>query len=164
MKSRAPTIATLLAGLACLLLPGCCTMAGCRDRLEIRIAQNESEPIARAVYQIKLSLPDGQAQWLECDTTEASPTCGDADAGPSFGNDQYVEIENGHLLVTLEGRGDEWASPAEITVRVESAGQLLGQQTFTPVYETIQPNGPRCDPTCYIGEVEMLIAYPPEEQ
>jgi hypothetical protein len=72
----------------------------------------------------------------------------------------------GDLLLRLrsDGQGIERASsrrdysedtPSEFTVRLERDGQQVAQQTFSPTFESVQPNGPDCPPVCEQAEAEF---------
>jgi hypothetical protein len=41
------------------------------------------------------------------------------------------------------------SAPATVDVVVSRAGGQLAAGTFTPSYQTSQPNGPDCSPTCH---------------
>ena len=55
-------------------------------------------------------------------------------------------------VCTPTGRFEEIVSvngtPAEVVVALREAGTVTDERTFVPVYETTQPNGPDCSPTC----------------
>jgi len=52
-------------------------------------------------------------------------------------------LTNGQVVVLYDdGRGD--GGPAEIKVRLDHEGALLAAQTYHPVYQASEPNGPGC--------------------
>jgi hypothetical protein len=72
----------------------------------------------------------------------------------------------GNLLLRLrsDGQAIERASsrrdysentPSEFTVRLERDGQQVAQQTFSPTFESVQPNGSGCPPVCHQAEVQL---------
>ena len=48
-------------------------------------------------------------------------------------------------------------TPSEFTVRLERDGQQVAQQTFSPEFDRLQPNGPGCSPVCHQAEVEFAF-------
>jgi hypothetical protein len=72
----------------------------------------------------------------------------------------------GELLLRLrsDGQAIELASsrrdfsentPSEFTVRLERDGQQVAQQTFSPEFDRLQPNGPGCSPVCHQAKAEF---------
>ena len=49
--------------------------------------------------------------------------------------------------------------PTQVTIEVTWAEGSTAQ-TLTPVYETVQPNGPDCPPVCLIAVVTITIPAP----
>ena len=47
-------------------------------------------------------------------------------------------------------------TPARVSITVESGGSSI-TRTFNPSYQTFQPNGKDCDPTCRIANIEVSL-------
>ena len=45
----------------------------------------------------------------------------------------------------------------EIEIVVSRDGVEIERLQTTPVYETVQPNGPDCDPVCRVARTEIVV-------
>ena len=145
-----------------LLLNGCrmCTLAGCSDRLRIIIVQDAYEPTALGTYEVLIQPGGGTAIEMVCEVTSEGGECqvpGEADGGMGFGP-SGGSTANGQLTVSID------ESPSEVIVEVWSGETLLGEESFEPDYEKHKPNGPKCPPTCYSADVQMLVDTPPQDE
>ncbi|TVQ87237.1 MAG: hypothetical protein EA397_18130 [Deltaproteobacteria bacterium] len=123
-----------------------CTQIGCESGLTVEIEGIESWPAGD--YVVRASV-DGESVQCEgsiplnpCDQGYTF-TCSDGVARISESGCDLPEREHGlshvHFLAD---------AAREVSLRIERDGELLGEQTFEPSYETFQPNGPECEPTC----------------
>jgi len=121
------SLTTLLAG--CAPLSVGCTEIGCSDQLTLTFVNENNAPITDLAGEISF---DGQTLAFDC----ASPD----DSAP------------------YECRGDQlilYAAPSEITIAAVGATHEAAG-TMAIDYETLQPNGPSCPPTCL--QATMTIA------
>ena len=51
-------------------------------------------------------------------------------------------------------------APAKVEVAVSRDGRQLASRSFTPGYNTSQPNGPDCEPTCKLAAPVTLQLRP----
>jgi hypothetical protein len=70
-------------------------------------------------------------------------------------------VVNGETVQTIECPGGtcpqlffEGLVSEKVTIVVETADDVF-EQTFSPAYERVQPNGRGCPPVCYSAEVTM---------
>lgn len=66
---------------------------------------------------------------------------------------------DGQAIESATSRRQEFSdqTPSDITVRLERNGQPVAQQTFSPEFESVRPNGPGCPPVCEQAEVEFAF-------
>jgi hypothetical protein len=97
-----------------------------------------------------------------CDMTLPFPSC----ASPTIcqGARDWRAIESGCALPAeqhaIGGIVFGEVRPVSVEVVVTRDGQQLAKETFTPTYQTSQPNGPDCSPTC-IGAPAAALAIQP---
>ncbi len=108
-----------------------CTEMGCDDELRIQFVDEFSDPLHE--FHGELSF-DGEVLEFDCSTGEA--------AGEGYRCDESV------LIVE--------AAPTQAELMAAS-GLLGASTTVEPQYDELQPNGPECGPTCYQGEVEVMV-------
>jgi len=130
-----------------------CTQIGCRDQLQL---QAPNVKLAPGTYLLSLDV-DGQSAScpLEISAKREMTThgcVGKAEVKLAFPGDVPVRgAEGGFSLVF-------GSAPATVKVKlVSSAQKVLSEQTFTPTYKTVQPNGPDCSPTCKQGEETLPL-------
>lgn len=49
-------------------------------------------------------------------------------------------------------------TPASLGITVKRDGAIIGEGSFSPVYETLQPNGPDCGPICSYDSDSLPIS------
>ena len=109
-----------------------CTMIGCFETLAI-----EFEGFQPETYSVEVSSPSMETVRFECPTPGASNA-------------------SGFTMCTPNGVNLSEVSPDDITVKVSWEGGSK-TETFHVSYETYQPNGPQCEPTCRSGKVTMTL-------
>jgi hypothetical protein len=141
-------IATAPAGRAC-------TAIGCQDGLVIRVLPAAAWPHGEYRFDIE---QDGAR--VVCTGTLPLPSCGvpamvcDA-PGPMI-------VESGCALPpAAHAFGDVMfaTTPAQVAVVVTRDGKQVGAGRWRPVYQTIQPNGPGCEPICTNAGVELVLGF-----
>ena len=125
-----------------------CTAIGCQDGLLIRVLPAEAWPHGQ--YRFDIEQDGGR---VVCTGTLPLPPCGvqamvcDA-PGPMI-------VESGCALPPAVFR----TTPAAVAIVVTHDGQPVGAGRWRPVYQTIQPNGPGCEPICKNAAVELVLAF-----
>ncbi|MES1172644.1 MAG: hypothetical protein ABUL77_05365 [Bacteroidota bacterium] len=147
-------IVILLVGLAapgCFTKSGACTLIGCTDQATIGIQKENGGPVTVA---LALDI-DGRAVtcpapalngFASCDTqvTVASrevQTCVEETTATAkvlrcSGSGRFEQV------VTING------TPKVVRITASDAGGVVGERSFQPLYATLRPNGPDCDPVC----------------
>lgn len=129
-----------LGSLGCTGASRGCTDIGCLDGVT-------------AVFSPPLAIPDEVTIVLtgdvELSCTQSSTTnlgpC--ADQGVSFSRNVYGEL----TTLTLYR-----LHPNSLTVEILAGNDRLLESTTTTIrYETVQPNGPDCEPTCRQADIEI---------
>ncbi len=135
-----------------------CTKMGCLGLLDLRI---ESAPGKRGRYVVEVEA-DGMRG--SCTMTLPYPKCGaplstcegTLPVMAREGDACKVPAAEQTLLPMILG-----VAPERVTVRVTLDGKKLGEQTATPVYESVRPNGPGCDPVCKKATVTVVAGDKP---
>ena len=127
-------------------LPACveqsCTLIGCESSLEV----DYGSVVVNEPYELRIN-PDGMNVVVVCldDAADAEPL------------PEWLECDANGFRIT-----GELAENTTITVGVTpvSTGEAVGPNAVVPltVAETLEPNGPDCEPVCYVrtGSTEGL--------
>lgn len=133
-----------------------CTAIGCQDGLTVEVAPEAPWPPGDYRFVVdadgatttctgSLPLPECQSRAITCD------------------DEGVVMIsESGCALPPSQhGFGDLHfdGMPASLTVEVFHQQRSVGRASFTPTYQTVQPNGPECEPTCRNAYVRMALRF-----
>jgi len=139
----------------CVALSGCggvglsCTEIGCTSELSVLLGLDGIEGDLTVVVQwsdrtVTCTLP------VEGDTDPQDGGCDDVSSG------LLQAFDGGRRGATLSIGG--LVDPGPVTVLVADAQGEVGRDTQTPTYETFQPNGPGCPPTCRVGEMTVDLS------
>lgn len=153
-------VAAVLALLA--TLPSCdtetqsCTMLGCADGFRVDFQRDGVWP--GALYTVEVDLDGAKTT---CTVTLPFASC-DVAAACTGGDTAAVQLgQSGCALDPLEHKlsgvtilGKE---PKAVNVTVSRAGASVGQDSYTPVFSTSQPNGADCEPTCRTAPPVTLV-------
>ena len=133
-----------LALAGCGLLPIACTDAGCESGVRFSLDQ---DLVAETEYRVVACVDDECAEGvLEVPPPDDGPFTGVSDGPISlfvdtdsvfYSLDQLQLPGAHHVSLTVHGPGDE----------------LLAEWEGTPEFERTLPNGPNCEPTCWLAEV-----------
>jgi hypothetical protein len=132
-----------------------CTEIGCEDGLMIRVTPVDSWPHGAYRFAItydgtttsctgSLPLPPCESRALSCDGREpliGESGCALDSAAHAFGDIMFS------------------STPASVAVEVFLDDRSVGSGRFTPAYQTVQPNGPGCEPVCTSAAVELALAF-----
>lgn len=142
---------TLTAGLA-----GCdlflnCTLAGCVDGVNLDIEAPDG--LDDGVYEVVVTGENGLAGLCTAtlDATmdpQLAVNCDDEFVRLSV---LYAEAGPVALLVDAPNLGDE------VAVEVSFDDAILLEESVPLTYETIQPNGERCGPTCEYASASLTL-------
>ena len=141
-----------------LLLAGCpdvetldCTSMGCVDGLEVFFKRDDYPP---GVYTVE---PDLHGELIHCQAT--IPLDSDASDGCSDG--RVSLFLSGSMLEVSEQSIDGFyldsVDPSALAVTVSLDGAQIGYAAFEPGYQTLQPNGPECEPTCSYASRDLQL-------
>jgi hypothetical protein len=132
-----------------------CTDIGCMDGLLIQVTPIEAWPHGDYLFSIEhdgttttcegsLPLPACETRAISCDGSEPLITesgCALDPAAHAFGDIMFT------------------TTPAAVTVEVSIDGETVGTGSFDPEYQTIQPNGPGCEPICTTAAVDLALSF-----
>ena len=138
-----PLALLLIAVAACDPVGTACTEIGCISQLDLTITAD-----GHAVPEFSGSITIGDTEFaVACDGTDATGS----DAGVTC-------VSDGVVSVTFpEGAGDvSWSLVGSDPADTGGFG-YDGAGTVTPTWETSQPNGPDCPPTCSTAAVTIAL-------
>ncbi len=141
-----------------LVLVGCpdeegldCTSMGCVDGLEVFFSRAGYEP---GVYTVDIDL---HGELIHCQATIPL----DSDASDGCTDPRASLFLSGSMLDVSEQSVDGFfldssdASAVAVTVSLDDA--QIGYAAFEPDYQTLQPNGPECEPTCSYASRDITL-------
>lgn len=129
-----------------------CTQIGCTDGLAITL---DAQAWPHGDYVFRVQADDTT---VTCRGALPLPTCGTAaircdSLGVSIGESGCAlpPAEHGFGEMHIDGH------PARVEVAVEFAGKTAVTYASEPVFQTVRPNGPECEPTCRHAAITMKI-------
>jgi hypothetical protein len=153
-----------------------CTLVACSDGLTVTLQSTDgswkpgiytfdltiNHTTARCTITVNLAPPEvnpgGQGQCpsgitltMSQESTCVSHTKTNPDGTTEFGS-ECAPIP-GHFTQTLEISG----TPSHVSLQISRDGQVLTNLELSPQYQTYQPNGPRCDPTCHGARATVMV-------
>jgi hypothetical protein len=110
----------------------------CRDRLTIDLQTSDGQRFAEGTYTVEV-VANGGGSSVTCTIPASGPgNCSDSGT-PALS----VTSDGSHIVVDFFD-----SHPESMTVRLQSAGKIVGEQTFSPAYAA-QKSGPYDDcPIC----------------
>lgn len=123
-----------------------CTLVACNDGFSITALASEGLPDGG--YEIQLRLDDTAVVCTHPQLVGAprqSGTCNAANVRSSIAIHNGGAPGTGGANAFLIGIVD---APSLVEVRVLHDGDLVGEASYEPTYQTIMPNGPECGPIC----------------
>jgi hypothetical protein len=136
-----------------------CTQRGCGSAFEVTFRPTGNQ-WAAGTYSIAV-IADGTSG--TCDVTLPFASCTSTSTTCQGTRDWYAS-QSGCALPAgqhaINGIVFSEARPITVDIVVSRDGRQLAAETFTPTYETSQPNGPGCSPTC-IGAPAATLAIQP---
>jgi len=134
--------------------PMACTEIGCQDGLLVQVSPSASWPAGEYAYAIEID-----DQTITCTGTIPLPDC----------DSQGITCDAEGVIVTVSGCAlppEEHAfgdvmipEPAtSVSVTITKDGTEVANGSWTPEYQTSQPNGPGCEPTCTSATVELAAS------
>jgi hypothetical protein len=135
--------------------PQACTEIGCQDGLLIRVTPTEAWPHGAYTFTV-----EADAKTTTCTGSLPLPACGTPGLtcdgpGVTIGESGCALDPAQHAFADIMFE----ATPTSVTVGVDLDGRTIASQTFTPEYQTVQPNGPGCDPICTNASVELPLTF-----
>jgi hypothetical protein len=149
-------------------LPSCttqktCTLIGCSDALTLN-----------------LSLPSGEKPNINVDlmidgTAVSCPALGDRPSATCAGNVTSTMVEGqtctqtqqaGTVTQTCTGNGifhlriEVPGTPKSVSYTANLNGAVVGQDSLSPTFQSVNPNGPGCDPACKQATADVTLVTP----
>jgi hypothetical protein len=136
-----------------------CTLRGCGPAFEVTFRPVNGQ-WAAGKYAIAVGADGTNGA---CDVTLPLAPCTSSSTNCQGTRDWYV-IESGCALPAeqhaIRGIVFSQTRPAVVDIEVSRDGRHLAADTFTLAYQTSQPNGPDCDPTCIWAPAATLVIHP----
>lgn len=132
-----------------------CTEIGCQDGLLIRVLSAAAWPHGQYRFDIE---QDGAR--VVCTGTLPLPSCG-VQAMVCDGPGPVITESGCALEPAAHAFGDVTftTTPAEVAIVVTHDGKPVDAGRWHPAYQTIQPNGPGCEPICTNAMVELVLGF-----
>jgi hypothetical protein len=146
MKRLALMLLLAVAASGCGEEPVVCTEIGCTDGFTLELVA-DSEEFTAGVYNVDVEL-DGEAE--EC-AFEVRMVC--EGGGPCVVNEDCNATYGVSEISILYG-----GTPGEVTYSITRDGLQIASDSIEPEYQTVQPNGPECPPTCM--QATELVSIP----
>lgn len=127
---------------------GVCTEIGCTDG--VMLAFTLSEP---GLYQITATTVPASGS-VTCTSSLPLDDTGGC-TGPGF-----VTQSGSALPPDQQSIGDLLLTSTDLTsihLTITRDGDPIVDQTYTPAYDELQPNGPDCEPTCLYQGIDVTI-------
>jgi hypothetical protein len=128
-----------------------CTEIGCHDGLVVTVSPARAWP--HGAYRFIIEA-DGRE--ITCSGSLPLPEC--STRAITCDGDGVVIGESGCALSPTEHAFSDIVfstNPETVTISIERDDEIIATQTWTPVYQTVQPNGPDCPPTCTNAAVSL---------
>ncbi len=132
-----------------------CTEMGCQSGLDIELVRPTGWPPGS--YRITLRIDDKSASCegnLPLEPCERGPTFRCSDASLSIAESGCALPADQHAIGGLSSTVTE-ASKASLVIEHQGALQATAQ--LTPVFQTVQPNGPGCEPVCQSASLRLTL-------
>jgi hypothetical protein len=128
-----------------------CTEIGCVDGLEVFFVGTDPGP---GVYTVEIDL---HGEFIHCQATIPLGTDGDdgcTDARVSlFLSGSALEADQ----QSVDGFFLDSTDTGAVAVTISHDAVQVGYAAFEPDYQTLQPNGPECEPTCSYATREIEL-------
>jgi hypothetical protein len=132
-----------------------CTDIGCHDGLVVSVLPTSSWPHGAYRFTIEadetttictgaLPLPDCNTRAITCDADEPMITesgCALSESTHAFGDIVFS------------------STPASVAIAVTLDDDPIATETWTPTYQTFEPNGPGCPPKCTSAAVTLDLSF-----
>lgn len=133
-----------------------CTEIGCADGLFVRVTPGAPWPSGEYRFIVEAggvtTTCTGSLPLPACETRAI--TC-DREGVVSIAESGCALPPSAHAFGDL----DLPATPEQLTVEVQHEGRTVARETFTPAYQTSQPNGPGCPPICTNASVDLALDF-----
>lgn len=150
----------VVSGVVAACLPGCgndggvfggraCTTIGCADGFHVALSPTAGWPAGS--YEVVIETEAGKTTCqgelpVTCDvagiTCTTVPDRGEKNPRVGVSGCALGPNEQGYADIQLPD------GPASVRVHIAHEGKTLVEQSFSPEYQTSQPNGPGCEPVC----------------
>lgn len=159
--TRVGSLVVLGIAVACAVQSGCskaCTLIGCGPPFEITFAPSGGQWLS-GTYSVAVTADSTAGSCvvtLPFASCQTAPSC--------MGTRDWDVIDSGCALTpdkhSISGIVFTATTPMNIEVVVSRDGRQLADGTFTPSYQSSQPNGPGCGDTCYGAPAASLALQP----
>jgi hypothetical protein len=133
-----------------------CTTIGCVDGFAVEFTPNAGWPAGD--YEFALVL-DGDT--TTCTGALPLPACGTSALTCTPASDRIMISESGCALAAdahgFAGFQINPPNPTAVNLTISRDGSVLVEQSWNPEYQTSQPNGPGCAPTCTSARDELTV-------
>ncbi|MGH9461637.1 MAG: hypothetical protein ACRD1X_10505 [Vicinamibacteria bacterium] len=139
--------------------PVACTQIGCENGLNVELRPASGWPAGEYQFQIQA---DGVA--VTCRGSLPLANCS-APRNVTCDIEGLVQVvESGCALPAnaqaFPGlRFDAKLRPSKLAISITRDGRLVGEADIVPSFQTVQPNGPVCPPTCDVAHAVLDVHF-----
>ena len=139
--------------------PVACTLIGCEDGLKIDLRPASGWPAGEYRFQIQ-----ADAVEVTCRGSLPLPNCTESPAVTCDTKGLVQIVESGCALpANSQAFPGLWFDPKlrprKVEISITRDGELVGEGEIVPSFQTVQPNGPECPPTCDVAHAVLDVHF-----
>lgn len=128
---------------------------GCKSGMELELAR--STPWPAGTYRITLRVDDESASCegkLPLEPCERGATFRCSDPSLSVSESGCALPPDQHAIAGLASTA---TAASKVSLVIEHQGSIQATAQLTPTFQTLQPNGPGCDPVCETASMKLNL-------
>ena len=146
-------------------IPRACTLIGCDSGLKVTLEPGSGWPDGRYRFEIEADQDrascTGSLPLRPC----AGAKRGDVENGVTCDRPDIVRIVESGCALPSGSQGfpvvwfDPRLRPSTATVTVLRNDEVVGRSELRPQFQTVQPNGPGCEPVCHMAGATLTLRF-----
>ena len=135
--------------------PQACTTLGCTSGLELQLVR--ATPWPPGTYRITLRVDDKSTSCegkLPLEPCDRGPTFRCTDASLSVAESGCALPADQHAITGLSSKGTQ---AKKVSLAIEHQGSIQASAQLSPTFQTVQPNGPGCEPVCETAAMRLQL-------
>lgn len=135
--------------------PRACTTIGCTSGLELELRR--ATPWPHGTYRFTLKVDDASVSCegkLPLEPCERGPTFHCSDASLTVAESGCALPPDQHAITGLSSKATR---ATKVSLAIEHQGSIQASAQLTPTFQTVQPNGPGCEPVCEQAAMKLQL-------